>query len=253
MVIMLLGTALATTATLPSGFAPGWNQLASTPPRGWRSWNAFGARVTQKTMQSAIDALSARVWTIGGKANVSLLDIGYDRAGIDEGWEGCGAGVNGTQHDAAGNPVVNTDKFPDMAGLVKYGNMRGLKMGFYENGCACGERKSLLRNIEGDVRMLHELGFDAVKLDGCGAQRNMTLYAQLMQKTGNAYMIENCHWGRCTGSDDSSCPTVDWCPFNMCVRQQAYQIDHVEPRLQPQPSLSLSLKPQPQTSARALP
>jgi hypothetical protein len=27
-------------------------------------------------------------------------------------------------------------------------------------------------------------------------------------------VIENCHWGRCTASDDSSCPTKDWCPFN---------------------------------------
>ena len=31
-------------------------------------------------------------------------------------------------------------------------------------------------NYEGDVRQLAELGFDAVKLDGCGAQLNMSLY-----------------------------------------------------------------------------
>merc|ERR1719473_135697 len=35
-----------------------------------------------------------------------------------------------------------------------------------------------------------------------------------MQATGKAYAIENCHWGRCTDSDDSSCPTQEWCPFN---------------------------------------
>lgn len=33
----------------------------------------------------------------------------------------------------------------------------------------------------GDVKQLHALGFDGVKLDGCGAQRNMTLYAELMK------------------------------------------------------------------------
>lgn len=27
----------------------------------------------------------------------SLKDLGYDMIGIDEGWEGCGLGVNGTQ------------------------------------------------------------------------------------------------------------------------------------------------------------
>ena len=41
----------------------------------------------------------------------------------------------------------------------------------------------------------------------------MTLYAQLMNATGKAYLIENCHWGKCSAGDDSSCPTADWCPF----------------------------------------
>jgi len=58
------------------------------------------------------------------------------------------------------------------------------------------------------------MNFDAVKLDGCGRQRNLTFYAQLMQATGKNYSIENCHWGDCTHGDDSSCPTLEWCPFN---------------------------------------
>ena len=41
-------------------------------------------------------------------------------------------------------------------------------MGWYENGCACGERHALMQNYEGDVRKLHDYGFDGVKLDGCG-------------------------------------------------------------------------------------
>jgi len=96
-----------------------------------------------------------------------------------------------------------------MKSLVDYGHGKGLKVGWYENGCACGERKALMQNYEGDVKQLHALGFDGVKLDGCGAQRNMTLYAQLMKETGKNYLIENCHWGRCTASDDSSCPTYN--------------------------------------------
>ena len=64
------------------------------------------------------------------------------------------------------------------------------------------------------MRQLHALDFDGVKLDGCGAQRNMTLYAELMAATGKSYLIENCHWGKCSPDDGSSCPTKDWCPFN---------------------------------------
>ena len=105
----------------------------------------------------------------------------------------------------------------DMPGLVKYGHDKGVKMGWYENGCACGEHVELAINYEGDVKLLHDFEFDAVKLDGCGAQRNMTLYAELMKESGKNYSIENCHWGRCTDADDSSCPTVDWCPFNWYV------------------------------------
>jgi hypothetical protein len=153
------------------------------------------------------------MWTIEGKPNMSLLDAGYSSMGIDEGWEGCGQGVNKTQHDAKGDPVINKARFPDMAGMVKYTHDKGLKIGWYENGCACGERQGLMQNYEGDVRQLNALGFDSVKLDGCGAQRNMTLYADLMQKTGKGFEIENCHWGRCNSGDDSSCPTADWCPF----------------------------------------
>jgi len=182
--------------------------VCCSPPLGWRSWNAWGNRVSQQNMEASIDALVAKNWTVDGQT-VSLADVGYAAAGIDEGWEGCGKGVNGTQHDAQGNPVINT-KFPDMAGLVKYGHDKGLKMGWYENGCACGERKAVLENYEGDVRQLHALDFDGVKLDGCGAQRNMTLYAALMNATGKAYLIENCHWGKCSAGDDSSCPTADW-------------------------------------------
>ena len=197
----------------PSDFPPGWNGLATTPPLGWRSWNSYGNRVSADNFNATMQAMAAKVWTVDGKSNVSLIDIGYATAGIDEGWEGCGQGVNGTQHDAAGNPVIN-DKFPDMASLVKQGHDLGLKVGWYENGCACGERHELELNYEGDVRKLHEFGFDGVKLDGCGAQRNMTKYAALMKATGQSYLIENCHWGRCTEGDDSSCPTTDWCPFN---------------------------------------
>jgi hypothetical protein len=175
------------------GYPPGWNGLAEKPPLGWRSWNAWGARVSQDNFKASMDAMAAKVWTVDGMKNVSLIDVGYSSAGIDEGWEGCGQGVNGTQHDAQGNPVVNS-KFPDLAGLVKYGHSLGLKVGWYENGCACGERHALMQNYEGDVRRLNELGFDGVKLDGCGAQRNMTLYAQLMKATGKSYLIENCHW-----------------------------------------------------------
>ena len=32
-----------------TAFPPGWNHLAKSPPMGWRSWNAFGANINDKT------------------------------------------------------------------------------------------------------------------------------------------------------------------------------------------------------------
>ena len=71
---------------------------------------------------------------------------------------------NGTQHDAQGNPVINKYRFPDMAELVKYGHEAGVKMGWYQNGCACGESTEKDINYRGDIRQLAELGFGEKRL-----------------------------------------------------------------------------------------
>ena len=74
---------------------------------------------------------------------------------------------------------------------------------------------------------------------GCGENENLTLYAELLQKsvdprTGKqgGVLIENCHWGLCAATrmgpsghldprrnymrsrDNASCPTLDFCPYN---------------------------------------
>jgi alpha-galactosidase len=203
----------ALAAGVSKDFPPGWNGLARTPPMGWRSWNAFGNRITQDMMLDAAAAIVSRNRTVGGRANVSLCDLGYCSVGVDEGWEGCGAGVDHTQHDARGFPTIDS-AFPDTAKMVQQIHEMHLDVGWYLNGCKCGERVEKAINYQGDITDLRAFGFDGVKIDGCGKQRNMTLYAQLMKETGQNYTIENCHWGSCTDSDDSSCPTQEWCPMN---------------------------------------
>ena len=40
-------------------------------------------------MKSVMDAMVEKIWKPHGyDSNVSLLDIGYKSAGVDEGWEG---------------------------------------------------------------------------------------------------------------------------------------------------------------------
>ena len=66
-----------------TAFPPGWNHLAKSPPMGWRSWNAFGANINDKTFRDANDAVTAKVWNVGG-AKASLIEVGYTRVGIDD-------------------------------------------------------------------------------------------------------------------------------------------------------------------------
>jgi alpha-galactosidase len=187
----------------------------------WRSWNAFHNGISSAIIEAQIDAMTVRDRKVIGRAgNTSLLDIGYSTCGIDEGWEACGKGINGTQHDANGNPVVDSVKFPDLGRLVTYGHIKSMHMGFYLNGCACGERKELRINYEGDVRALAAFDFDAVKIDSCGAQKNMSLYAELMNETGRRFLIENCHQGQ--NFPDGGNPYFahasgpgEWCPYNI--------------------------------------
>ena len=76
--------------------------------QAWRSWNAFHENFNQTTIRETIDALVAKSNSVDG-VPTSLKDLGYDMVGIDEGWEGCGLGADGTQHYANGTPAVRPD------------------------------------------------------------------------------------------------------------------------------------------------
>jgi alpha-galactosidase len=219
----LAALGLAAAEPSSSRFPAGWNGLAATPPLAWRSYNAQveGTVLSQQTMQANIEALVSRDRTVDGKLT-SLWDLGFRTAGIDGGWDLCvnvtdqDGDTKKTYHDPTGKPMINTQVFPDMKGLVDFSHERDIKLGWYQNICSCHEKEALTRNYEGDITALHELGFDGVKYDRCNVQLNSTLYAELMNATGKSFLIEQCHWGICTDDDTSSCPTPsrDWCPFN---------------------------------------
>lgn len=72
---MLLAVALAELvhAVTPDGFP---NSLAMDhPPRGWRSWSAYGGDVNQQLIEKVMDAMAKK--RAGGR---SLADLGYTGA-----------------------------------------------------------------------------------------------------------------------------------------------------------------------------
>jgi alpha-galactosidase len=135
--------------------------------------------------------------TVDGKPT-SLLEVGYSNCGIDDGWQACGTGLQDTYHDNDGNPLINTTLFPDFSKLVQYAHSKDMKLGWYGNNCECRDNSypHPEKAYEGDVKVLTAAGFDGLKLDNCGQYTNLTLYAELINKSGHAVLTENCHWGQ---------------------------------------------------------
>jgi hypothetical protein len=58
---------------------------------GFRTWNQFGILVNQTLMEQIYDALADKSRQVDGKPT-SLLELGYNHAGIDDGWQKCNSG-----------------------------------------------------------------------------------------------------------------------------------------------------------------
>jgi len=63
------------------------------------------------------------------------------QVGLDDNWQKCGS-LNGERafHDADGNPLVNTDTFPNLTAMTDHAHTLGLRCGWYMNNCICAER-----------------------------------------------------------------------------------------------------------------
>ena len=133
------------------------------------------------------------------RGGVSLKALGYVNVGLDDGWQDCGKGVNGSFHDGDGKPLINSKKFSDMAGMVAHIHSRGLRAGWYINNCMCAERNfsdpAFIETVyRGSVAALHSLQFDGIKLDSCSMFNNLT---KCFNSGGTRTLV-----GRCLCSPD---------------------------------------------------
>lgn len=165
-------------------------------------------------MEQIMDAMKIKrvIWN---GANMSLADLGYDDVGLDDGWQACHDGVNKGYHQADGSPIVNKSIFPDFKALTDYAHARNLTAGWYGNNCYCADSSSAVVNFEGDVAALIEYGFDGVKLDSCGGQKDIALWQNLIEQTKKKVVIENCHNGPWLPEPPRKPNSPVWCPFHM--------------------------------------
>ena len=127
-------------------------------------------------MTATMDRMAERTRLVGGKPT-SLLDLGYNNVGLvchrialsaiashdqrspqaddapphliirarrlprqDDNWQKCGT-LNGQRafHDADGNPLIDTQKFPSLSAMTAHGHSLGLRVGWYH---LCGIRNA---------------------------------------------------------------------------------------------------------------
>jgi alpha-galactosidase len=125
-------------------------------------------QINQSFLASQVDGLFAAL--PGGGGGGSLYSAGYSDVGIDDAWEACGSGVNGSYHDASGRPLINTTRFPDMRALTAHARARGATMSWYGNccGCAAGEHRlaehplQSRSRLDSVVKSLNDLGDSAL-------------------------------------------------------------------------------------------
>jgi hypothetical protein len=206
---------------VPTGPAEGagpFGLATDAPPAGWRSWNSMGARVTQAKMEAAMEALAKK-----RSDGHSLADLGYVTAGLDDAWQACGTGVDGSFHGVHGEPLVNTTTFPDLGAMVKKAHGLGLKAGFYINNCICGENQWRGNRTweqvvyQGTVNAIVNWGFDGCKIDSCSEFTNMSKWAELFNTSGKPMLLENCHNsdGQDPCPEAKACPESGVCPYNL--------------------------------------
>ncbi|CAK0873497.1 unnamed protein product [Prorocentrum cordatum] len=190
-----------------------------SPPMGWRSWNVFQCSVSQEIIEQQMDALMAKRAVDG--VQTSLLDLGYSDLGLDDCWQVCDAKGESFHDPDTGMAIINTELFPDMEGMVSYGHMRGLQVGFYVNNCFCHEHGQPTHYAE-DANLTVKLGYDSVKIDSCGNQRDMTEWLREFESLGKTLMVESCGNGP-PGSQPKhdAIPSTAWleminntCPFS---------------------------------------
>jgi len=177
---------------------------------GWSSWYAFGKTVDQATMEATFLKMVNRSLAAG--SGRSLRDAGYEFANLDDGWQACNAGVDGSFHSADGEPLVDGARFPDIAAMASKAHALGLRPGFYLNNYICPEGMpsdpAYVKNMRGNVEFLVKNGFDYVKVDSGSVYNDMQLWHELIRDSGRPMVVENCHQGHIV-------PNATWCPFDL--------------------------------------
>jgi alpha-galactosidase len=203
---------------IPVSSAKGTLATTAVPYMGWNTYYGVGGNFNEATIKSVAESL----------VSSGLAQAGYKIVWLDFGW------ATGAR-DSNGNLVVSSTQWPDgMSGLTSWLHAQGLLAGIYTDagtsGCS-GQGVGSYGHYQQDVDQFANWGFDAIKLDFCGAGQQWldqppndprTLYGQFSRAMAAATrpMILNvCNFwtpGQINGTApsfaDSSWDAFSWAP-----------------------------------------
>jgi Alpha galactosidase A/Alpha galactosidase C-terminal beta sandwich domain/Glucodextranase, domain B len=209
-----VGSAEATLTTTP------------VPYMGWNTYYQVGNETpgSNNINESTIESVARSLVATG------LRDAGYKIVWLDFGW-------SPGRDASSGNLIVDPTQWPQgMSGLTSYLHGLGLQAGIYtdagNSGCS-GVGVGSYNHYQQDANQFAAWGFDAVKLDFCGAGQQWsdvwpndprTLYAQFSNavannSSGRPMILNVCNFwtpGQINGTApsfaDSSWDTYSWAP-----------------------------------------
>ncbi len=136
--------------------SPGASMLAAVPYMGWNTYYGVGGIFDERTITSVAHVLIER----------GLAQVGYRIVWLDFGW------ASG-KRDSRGELIVDRQQWPHgLKWLTAWLHRRGLLAGIYTDAGASGcygRGVGSLGHYQQDANTFAEWGFDAVKVDFCGA------------------------------------------------------------------------------------
>jgi YVTN family beta-propeller protein len=151
--------------------------LAPTPTMGWNPYYGLGGKFSEAVIKSVANSL----------ISTGLAQAGYKLVSLDFGW------ASGAR-DSGGNLLVGSSQWPDgMSGLASWLHGQGLEAGIYTDAGRTGcNNKGLgsYGHYQQDANTFAGWGFDAVKVDFCGAGQEglgppTQLYTQFADAVAN--------------------------------------------------------------------
>jgi len=148
--------ALVAVLAIPVSSAQATLATDPVPYLGWNTYYGVGGTFDEATIKSVAGLLISS----------GLAQAGYKIVWLDFGWATGARGSNG-------NLIVDSTKWPDgMSGLTSWLHARGLHAGIYTDagtsGCS-GQGVGSYGHYQQDVDQFAHWGFDAIKVDFCGA------------------------------------------------------------------------------------